>query len=415
MSAHGSVVAPGERRAARIASDSEAIEAARALAVRGEAGAAARDRGRLAPTGELDDLGRSGLLGITVPDRLGGPEVSVATVTEVLRLLATADASVAQIPQGHFTFLDALRRQGTAAQQDRYFGEALAGRRFANAQVERTSRTVTDDATTLRRRDAGEPGYVLSGTKYYATGSLHADWLVVRAVAADEPAGADGTRPKVLVYVAASAPGIRIEDDWDGLGQRTTASGTVHLSDVAVDPQQVVPYADIFDHPTTFGARAQILHAAIDAGIARGALEAGRAAAERARPWFEAGVERAIDDPLLVQVAGELEVAVRGAEALLRDAAARIDEAEADPTDASTAEASIATAAAKVAAARASIEASSALFELGGARASVDALNLSRYWRDARTHTLHDPVRWKVQHIGRWTLSSTRPPRHGQI
>jgi alkylation response protein AidB-like acyl-CoA dehydrogenase len=68
-----------------------------------------------------------------------------------------------------------------------------------------------------------------------------------------------------------------------------------------------------------------------------------------------------------------------------------------------------------VACARASVEATSALFELAGTRSAAEPLNLSRYWRDARTHTLHDPIRWKVQHLGRWVVSGTVPPRHGLV
>jgi alkylation response protein AidB-like acyl-CoA dehydrogenase len=126
-------------------------------------------------------------------------------------------------------------------------------------------------------------------------------------------------------------------------------------------------------------------------------------------------VESATEDPTLVQVAGELVVTVRGAQALLAEAARQLDSARSDPTADMTAEASIAVAIAKVAAVRASLEASSALFELGGTRSASKSGNLSRYWRDARTHTLHDATRWKVQHIGRYALSGTRPPRHGQI
>jgi len=110
-----------------------------------------------------------------------------------------------------------------------------------------------------------------------------------------------------------------------------------------------------------------------------------------------------------------LVVTVRGAQALLAEAARQVDAARANPTADTTAAASIAVAVAKVAAVRASLEASSALFELGGTRSASASGNLSRYWRDARTHTLHDPVRWKIQHIGRHALSGTRPPRHGQI
>jgi alkylation response protein AidB-like acyl-CoA dehydrogenase len=106
---------------------------------------------------------------------------------------------------------------------------------------------------------------------------------------------------------------------------------------------------------------------------------------------------------------------VRAAEALLAAAARSVDAARADLTDDSAADASLAVAAARVAAAEAAVEAGSALFEVAGTRAALDSLNLHRHWRDARTHTLHDPVRWKVQHIGRHTLNGTRPPRHGLL
>ncbi|XVQ07375.1 acyl-CoA dehydrogenase family protein [Spirillospora sp. CA-255316] len=424
-----------------IRSGDEAVEIARKLAASFAEEAGARDRDRRLPVTEVDELSASGLLGITIPARFGGAEVSVAALAEVFRTLAAADASLAQIPHSHFVFLDALRRRGTEAQRKRYFAEALAGSRFANAQSERGGRTVTDDATTLRRRETG--GYVLDGEKFYSTGALFAHWLVVRAVRTDEPSPPGGTVGKVLAYIPRDTPGVTVEDDWDGIGQRTTASGTVRLEGVLVDEDQVVPYTAIFDGPTTYGARAQVLHAALDAGIARGSLDAAIAAVAKARPWFESGAGTAAGDPLVVQQAGELEIIVRGAEALLREAAAAIDDAEREPghgvertptggaerapvggaehapaedaAEDAAAHASVATAIAKVAAARAALEASSAVFELGGTRSAAASLNLSRYWRDARTHTLHDPARWKVQHIGRWLLTGTRPPRHGQL
>ncbi|SBW26771.1 SfnB family sulfur acquisition oxidoreductase [Protofrankia symbiont of Coriaria ruscifolia] len=396
-----------------VRSDAEALEIARKVAAGFAVRADARDRDRRLPEAEVDELSASGLLGITVPARFGGADVSAATLTGVFRILAVADASLAQIPHSHFVFLDALRRQGSDDQQAFYFGQALAGRRFANAQSERGGRTIADDATTLRRRPGG--GYVLRGEKYYCTGALFAHWLVVRAVLPDEPPRAGGAVPKALAYIRRDSPGVSVEDDWDGMGQRTTASGTVRLDDVPVTADQVVGFLSIFDGPTTYGARAQVLHAALDAGIARGALDAAVGQVARARPWFESGADRAADDPLLVQQAGELEIVVRAAEALLREAAASIDAAEHDLTEASTARASVATAVAKVAAARAAVQAAGELFELGGTRSAAGSLNLSRHWRDGRTHTLHDPVRWKIQHIGRWLLSGTPPPRHGQL
>jgi SfnB family sulfur acquisition oxidoreductase len=396
-----------------IRADAEAEEIAQKVAVSIGQQAGARDAERRLPDRELDELSKSGLLAITVPARFGGAEVCVETLTEVFRVLATADASLAQIPHSHFVFLDALRRLGSREQQLRYYAAVLAGERLANAQTERSAKTVVDDSTALYRRETG--GYLLSGEKFYCTGALFAHWLVVRAVLADELADANGKRPRALVYLPRDTTGVTVEDDWDGMGQRTTASGTVRLDGVLVDDDQVVAFDPIFAGPSTYGARAQVLHAALDVGIARGALDAAVTAVAKARPWFESDVDTAAAEPLLVQQAGELEITVRGAEALLRDAARAVDDAERAISDDSTARASVATAIARAAGARASVEAASTLFELGGTRSAAGALNLSRYWRDARTHTLHDPTRWKVQHVGRWVLSGTPPPRHGQL
>lgn len=396
-----------------IGSDAEAIDVARTLATSVAVEADERDRERRLPAGEIDELSASGLLGISVPREFDGPQVSVATLAEVFRILAAVDASFAQIPHSHFVFLDALRLQGTAEQKRFFFTEALAGKRFANAQSERGTKTIAEDHTTLRRRPDGT--FALEGEKFYCTGALFAHWLVVRATLADEPLLPSGAAQKALAYIPRDTAGVTVEDDWDGMGQRTTASGTSRFDAVVVQARSVVPYSSIFNRAHTYGSRAQVLHAALDAGIARGALDAGVQAVTKARPWFEAGVDRAAADPLVIQQAGELEITVRGAEALVRAAAQAIDTAEEQLTEASTEQASVATAIAKVAADRASNQVASALFELGGTRAAAGALNLSRYWRDARTHTLHDPSRWKVQHIGRWLLDGTPPPRHGLL
>ncbi len=385
----------------------EALEVLRGLLPGLAEGAARRDAERLLPHDEIRQLADAGLFALSVPAQYGGADVSVATLTEVFRLLSSADPSIGQIPQSHYVFLEALRLQGTPAQQARFFGEVVRGARYANAQTERGGRTITDDATTLALHEPGQ--YVLNGQKFYATGSLFADRLLVRAVLQSDPVS------KAIAFVPADAPGVAVEDDWDGMGQRTTGSGTVRLQNVLVPADDVVPFTAIFDQPTSYGAFAQLLHAAIDAGVARGALGAAKEQVAKARPWFEAGGERAVDDPLLVQIAGEAEIAVRGAEALVQQAAELVGAARQAPDAANTAEASVATAVAKVAAARAAVDASSILFELGGTRSALNSLNLSRFWRDGRTHSLHDPVRWKVQHIGRWLLDDVAPPRHGQI
>lgn len=389
-----------------IADDAEALKVAAALAEEFQAGAAERDATRRLPRAELDQLSRSGLLAVTVPAEHGGADVSTATLAEVFRLLATADASIAQIPQSHFAYVNVIRRQGTAEQQAFFSAELLAGRRLGNAQSEAGTRHVQDLRTRLTPRPDGSS--LLNGVKNYCTGALFADWIPVLARAEDDRLH--------VAYVPSGAPGVTVVDDWDGLGQRTTASGTVRLVDVVVPADRVLPHHLTFEGPQLHGAVAQLLHAAIDTGIAEGALaEAAGFVRTKSRPWFESGLETAAEDPLLIQRFGELAVQAKAAQALLREAARTVDTARADLTDDTAAAASIAVATAKVQAAQSAVEVANALFEVSGTRSALASLNLHRHWRDARTHTLHDPVRWKIQHIGRHVLSGTRPPRHGLL
>jgi SfnB family sulfur acquisition oxidoreductase len=396
----------------RISSDEEALARTQAVLERIAAGASERDRERRLPVAAIELLSAEGLLAITVPAEFGGAGVSAETLAKVVSLLASADPNVAQIPQSHFVYLELVRQLGTSAQQELLFGEVLAGRRLANAQSEAGSRTVADIRTSLRpaaEGGAAEAGFILEGQKFYCTGSLLAHWLTVLAK--------DQDARTLVAIVSPDAEGVSIVDDWAGMGQRTTASGTVKLDRVSVAAEMVIPHHRMFERPQVYGARAQLLHTAIDVGIADGALkDAAEFVRSSSRPWFEAGVERASDDPLLIQRVGELAIGVRAAQALLAEAGRTIDAVHRQGVDeANSARASIAVATAKAFADRVSVETTSALFELAGTRSAANDLNLHRHWRNARTHTLHDPVRWKLQHIGRYTLNGTLPPQHGQL
>jgi SfnB family sulfur acquisition oxidoreductase len=394
-----------------VLSADEALEVAADLAAELALGAAERDAERVLPAAELDALSASGLLAVTVPAEHGGADLSTRVVAEVYRRLASGDPSVAQIPHSHFVYVNALRHQGTEDQQAFFFGEVMRGRRFGNAQSETGTRHVREHRTTLT---PARDGWVLNGVKGYSTGALFADWIPVLA-------HLDVDGPMVVAWVERGAPGLGVVDDWDGMGQRTTASGTVRLQDVAVAADRVTPYHLTFEGPQTYGAFAQLLHAALDAGIARTALtDAAAFVKSKSRPYPDAGVERAADDPLVVHAFGQMELQVRAAEALLAEAARAVDAATAlerrgDLTEESAALASLAVAAARASSTQASVDVGSRLFEVAGTRSALASLNLDRHWRNARTHTLHDPAAWKVQHLGRYAVDGTFPPGHGQL
>jgi SfnB family sulfur acquisition oxidoreductase len=369
--------------------------------------AAERDARRILPLAELERLSESGLLAITVPSRYGGADVPVATLVEVIRLLSAGDPNIGQIPHSHFVYLNQMRLQGAAAQQKWLYGEILAGRRVGNAQSEAGTKHVRDIRATLTADGPGR--WRLDGRKFYATGAL-----LAHRIAALAHLGPDG--PLHVAWVDRHAPGVEVVDDWNGLGQRTTASGSVLLTGVEVTDDLLTPYAATFDGPQTYGSFAQVLHAAIDAGIARAAVtDAATFVREKSRPYPDAKVDRAADDPLVIQAFGEIELAVRGAEALLAEAARAIDRANTGLTAESAAAASLAVAAARASTTHAALEASGRLFEVAGTRSAAAGSGLDRHWRNARTHTLHDPAAWKVQHLGRWAVDGAPPPNHGQV
>jgi SfnB family sulfur acquisition oxidoreductase len=388
-----------------------AVSAAAAVSADLAVGAAERDALRILPAEQLAVLSASGLLGITVPREYGGADLPAGAVAEVFRLLAIGDPNVAQIPHSHFVYVNAMRHQGTRSQQAFFFGEALEGRWFGNAQSEVGTKHVRDYRTTLRQSSdsAGADLWHLDGDKGYSTGALFADWIPVLA-----HLGEDG--PMHVAWVDRRADGVTVTDDWDGMGQRTTASGSVRLRNVAVHTSRITPYHHTFEGPQTYGAFAQLLHAAIDAGIARAALdEAAAFVTTKSRPYPDAGVERAADDPLVVHAFGQMELEVRAAEALLTEAGLAVEHADRDLTAQNAGEASLAVAAARASSTRAAVEVGSRLFEVAGTRSALGSLNLDRHWRNARTHTLHDPASWKVQHLGRYAVDGTLPPNHGQL
>ncbi|WP_435281139.1 SfnB family sulfur acquisition oxidoreductase [Streptomyces koelreuteriae] len=390
-----------------IADDAEAVAVAGELAAEFAREAALRDAERILPRAELDRLSASGLLGITVPRSHGGAGVGARTLGEVIRLLSAADPSIGQIPQNHFFFVEVLKENGTAAQRDLFYAELLAGRRFGNALAEKGTRHALEFATRLEPRPDGS--YTLTGTKNYSTGALFAHWIPVFALGPDDSLTA--------AFVPYDAPGVTVVDDWDGIGQRGTASGTVRFEDVHVPADRVVPHHLTFERPEVFGAFGQFIHAAVDTGIARGALEeGGELIRDIARPWGESGADRANEEPLVIHRFGELALLVRAAEALLDRAGDSIDAARSASDDEGlAAEASLAVAAARAQADTAALTVANDVFALIGTRSVTGGRGLDRHWRNARTHTLHDPRRWKIQHLGNHALNGVAPPANGIV
>ena len=253
----------------------------------------------------------------------------------------------------------------------------------------------------------------LSGAKYYKyymTGSLFADWIDVGAV--------NDAGETVSAVVAAKAPRVKIVDNWDGFGQKLTASGTATFSDVPVEPEHVASGEERFGYSAAY---VQQVHHATLVGIARAAsADAARAVADRRRTYSHAAAPRSSADPRVLQVVGRVHsltyaagaVTLKAAEALARSFEQR---AQADLSEAANIAAETEIAQAQTTISSLVLEATVSLFDALGASATSVSKSLDRYWRNGRTITSHNPRIYKDRVVGDFVVNGTAPPLHWRI
>jgi alkylation response protein AidB-like acyl-CoA dehydrogenase len=364
-------------------------------------GAFERERDDVPPFGAMDLLRAAGLGAIRIPRELGGGGASLPEFFATLIDLAAVDPNVAHLLRAHYCFVEVRQAPFAAGEQTKWLTEVLAGALFGNATTELGTRNTGGlDAgrfqTTLKRQG---DGYVLSGTKYYSTGTLYSDWV---AVVASAPEGATAT-----AIVAVDRAGVRIEDDWDGIGQRLTASGSSHFDNVPVASDEVFVHqgdGHAGGYVTTF---AQLYLTAVIAGILRAAsADAVALLRGRARTFSHGSSQSAVDDPLLQHVVGRLSTNAYVSESVVLAAANSLERAAGstnreDGADGPLLQAAAVDAArAKIAVDELAADSSWRVFDVGGASATREVHNLDRHWRNARTIASHNPSIYKTRAIG---------------
>jgi alkylation response protein AidB-like acyl-CoA dehydrogenase len=378
------------------------IAAATDLATRLQATAVERDRRGGHAARERELIRDSGLLALSVPREYGGAGADWKTVGDVVRIVARADSALAHLLGFHHLQIAGIRLWGNARQQRRLLAETMDRRVFwGNA------------GNSLDRRLVATPtagGYVLDGVKGFASGASGSDWLTVSA-----------WNPLAYAALVAVLPtdraGVAVQADWDAFGQRQTDSGTVSFDQVPLAEDDVLQPAGRVPTPqaTLRTQVAQLVMTNVYLGLAEGALAAARGyLRDEARPWFASSPEvaAATDDPYVQHRFGQFRVLVRPAQLLADAAAVELDDAfrrGAHLTARERGEVALAVAEAKILAHKAAIEIGSQMFELTGARSTAARHGFDRFWRNARVHTLHDPVDYKLRDLGRHALDGTLP------
>ncbi|MFP4891892.1 acyl-CoA dehydrogenase family protein [Paraburkholderia sp. EG304] len=362
------------------------------------ASAAQRDREGGHAAQQKQWIADAGLLTLAVPREFGGAGARWSAIYDVVRELARVDSALAHLVG--FTCLQVVSIDlwGNSRQREKYLRGTVEHRWWwGNAVNPLDARLV---ATSTH-----DGGYLLDGEKGFCSGTRGSQMMTVSA---HDPS----TGKPVFAAVPTTREGITVHDDWDPIGQRQTDSGSVSFARVRVEPQEVLERPDT-PHASLRTLISQQVLTNLFVGIAQGALEEARAYVhEHGRPWIASGVAKATDDPYLIQRFGEMHIQTVSAAALAARAANALDEAwqQRAKLDAeSRARVALATSEAKIVAHRAALDIGEKLFDACGARATHAPLALDRFWRNARVHTLHDPLDYRVRDVGRYALSGTLP------
>ncbi len=364
-----------------------------------------RDHAGLTPHSEVRLLKDSGLATLLGPVEHGGGGQTWQTAYRVAREVSKADGSIGQLLGYHYLWAWAVRFLGTPEQiaaveelytTNRYFFGGAVNPRDDDL-------TITSDGDHL----------VFNGRKTFSTGSRVSDLTVLEGVL-------EGTDQHVFAIVPSAQDGIVFGDDWDNIGQRLTESGSVRIENVRVSWDDAAGYVDRQFRPLVYNTlnlpAIQLVFANLYLGIAQGALETAAAyTRSTTRPWPYGGDDKdsAVDEWYVLEAYGDLQSKLWAVEALVDRAGERVSAVLHGDREAVTArrrgELAVLVAAAKQRAIDTGLEVASRVFEVTGARATARAVGLDRFWRNLRTHSLHDPVAYKRREVGRYALLDEIP------
>ncbi len=352
----------------------------------------------------IDLIKKSRLGALRLPVVEGGGGASIRELFQVVIRLAEADPDVAHSLRFHYYQVEDFLRSPDSELKDKWLQKVKEGALIGNAFTEISSNHVGNSVYQTILSPDGE-GYRLNGTKYFSTGTLYADGVYVTG---STPEGAT-----VSALIPTDREGVVIEDDWDGIGQKLTGSGTTHLKNVTVHKNEVIYDGDT---KTPFHSFLQLILHAVIAGILRNVVtDASRLIKSRSRTFSFAAADKPAADPQLQQIIGQLSSSAFAAEAIVLSAADSLDRAansalHGDIDYSLTHEASLQSAQAKVVVDQLALHAATQIFEVGGASATRQSAHLDRHWRNIRTIASHNPAVYKARAIGNYIVNGEELP-----
>ena len=383
----------------------------RPLFQRIEAGTLEREKNRILPHEQIQWLKEVGFGAVRVPKAFGGGGVSQKQLFQLLIELAKADSNVVQALRGHFAFVEDRLNAHKTEDQTVWFQRFVKGDLVGNAWTEIGKVEIGDVGTRVTENKQGQ--LVVNGQKYYATGTIFADWIDLFAL--DET-----TNQHVIAVVSTQANGIQISDDWDGFGQRTTGSGTLIIQNVAINRDHILPFENRFKYQTAFY---QVVHLATLAGIALSAVDIfTQEVRKRTRIYSHGNAHLVREDAQILQVIGKASAQAYAAETIVLRTAEALDAAyfnhfESDENADLQANdrAELESSQGQVVISELVLKLTTELFNALGASASTTEKQLDRFWRNARVVSSHNPLIYKEKVIGDWEVNQAPLPYVWQI
>lgn len=383
----------------------------RPLFQRIEAGTLEREKNRILPHEQIQWLKEAGFGAVRVPKAFGGGGVSQKQLFQLLIELAKADSNVVQALRGHFAFVEDRLNAHKTEDQTVWFQRFVKGDLVGNAWTEIGKVEIGDVGTRVTENKQGQ--LVVNGQKYYATGTIFADWIDLFAL--DET-----TNQHVIAVVSTQANGIQISDDWDGFGQRTTGSGTLIIQNVAINRDHILPFENRFKYQTAFY---QVVHLATLAGIALSAVDIfTQEVRKRTRIYSHGNAQLVREDAQILQVIGKASAQAYAAETIALRTAEALDasyfnhfEGDENADLRANDRAELESSQGQVVISELVLKLTTELFNALGASASTTEKQLDRFWRNARVVSSHNPLIYKEKVIGDWEVNQAPLPYVWQI
>ncbi|KAL8671534.1 MAG: hypothetical protein Q9168_003961 [Polycauliona sp. 1 TL-2023] len=386
-----------------------------------------REKDNKSPFAEVSLLKSAGLTKVLGPTKYGGGGQGWDVAYKVIREVAKGDGSLGMLLGYHLLWSWTSAVVGTDEQNDRTQKLIIENNYFVGGAVNPrdNDQKITDDGDHI----------VFNGFKHFNTGGVVSDLTVLEGVYED-------TDQHIFALAPTKQPAIRFSHNWDNIGLRLTESGSVKIDNVRVpwtdalgwDPSTKTPIESILSIPwaTLLLPTIQLVFSNFYIGIALGALDFAAAyTVKHTRTWpytpnpVSSANGSGVEEPYILSRYGSFLAHLRAASALADTAGSKISAIYAPPSPSSSSSPShhpkrditaaergdVAewVASTKIVATDTALRVTAGVFEVTGARATGQGVGMDRFWRDVRTHTLHDPVSYKETEVGRWVLKGEVP------